>query len=82
MPKKVFDILPPKKEKILIAKKEVPGLKERIRPKIHFPKITFPKISFRKFIFSFLILLLVSGPHFFLSIFKAEIKIWPEVRRS
>jgi hypothetical protein len=79
MPKKVFDILPPKKEKILIAKKEVPGLKERIRPKIHFPKITFPKISFRKFIFSFLILLLVSALIFSFKFSRAEIKIWPEV---
>jgi hypothetical protein len=82
MPKKVFDILPPKrekKEKILIVKKEAPTLKERIRPKIHFPKITLPKISFKKVILSFLILLLVSAFIFSFQFSKAEIKIWPEV---
>jgi hypothetical protein len=82
MPKKVFDILPPKKEKkekILIVKKEAPTLKEKPKSKIHFPKITLPKISFRKVILSFLILLLVSAFIFSFQFSKAEIKIWPEV---
>jgi len=82
MPKKVFDILPPnreKKEKILIVKKEAPTLKEKPKPKIHFPKIILPKISFRKVILSFLILLLVSAFIFSFQFSKAEIKIWPEV---
>jgi hypothetical protein len=62
MPKKVFDILPPKKEeRILITKKEIPTLKEKPGPKIHFPKISFPKISLKRIIFYFLILLSFSA---------------------
>jgi hypothetical protein len=71
MPKKVFDILPPKRER-------VPILKEKPKPKIHFPKINFPKISFRKVIFSFLILLLFSAFALSFQFSRAEIKIWPE----
>jgi|YelNatPaOPRAMG01_1025707.scaffolds.fasta_scaffold17598_2 hypothetical protein len=73
MPQKIFDILPPKREKPkpLIIKKEQ-------KTKVSFPKIT-PKISFKKIFLFFLILILVLIPLLSFKFSRAEIKIWPSI---
>jgi len=82
MPKKIFDILPPKKEE-----KEETFEKEKPEFKISPPKVELPKFQLTKtfkksnwiFILIFVLILI-----FFLSFkfSKVEIKIWPEVQTA
>jgi len=77
MAKKIFDILPPKKEEKLPEKKP-PFVLKKPNFKISFPKITFPKFSLKKPIFLFLVLILILLFAFSFKFSKVEIKIWPE----
>jgi hypothetical protein len=75
MAKKVFDISPPKREKLV---KEKRAEKEKPQVKKEF-KFHFPKIPLKNAIFFFLIIFLFLGFIFSFKFSRAEIKIWPEV---
>jgi hypothetical protein len=72
MARKIFDIVPPKKEKsFFIAKKrkESPSL----------PKIVFPRFPKKGFLFLFLISFFIVVFAFSFKFSRVQIKIWPEV---
>jgi hypothetical protein len=80
MPKRIFDISPPKtkKEKPPVIEKK-PVIVKR-ESKIHFPRLTFPKISFKTIIFSFLVLILVLITALSFELSRAKIEILPETK--
>ncbi len=78
MPKKIFDILPPKrqKEKTLVFEIQRKETKAKTSP----IKLHFPKISFKKVFVAFFVLILASILFFSFKFSRVEVKIWPEVK--
>ncbi len=74
MPKKIFDILPPKKETKLTFLSEK-KIEKEIKEKITFPELSLRKKKFVLIFILFLIFVFATSFNFS----KAKIKIWPEV---
>jgi hypothetical protein len=80
MVRKIFDILPPQREKFVKEKKitkEKSSTKKEF--KFHFPKIALPKIRLKNAILFFFLLFFISVLVFSFKFSKAQIQIWPTV---
>jgi len=92
MSRKIFDILPPAKEKreakekeIIVIKKAIPEkegpliIKKKLRPSFHFSKVFFPKISLKILLLGSFVVIFILGFLLSFKFSKAEIRIWPVV---
>lgn len=79
MTKKVTDILPPKKEKLIKVKTETPSSLKLFSAKKSFPRLK-SLLHFKKVLVFALFLLILAGAFSYFTLSKVEIKIWPETQ--